>query len=103
MPRRKKKAFEKEPVPPHEAAERVMEAASQPVSTEAPAQRPDTAMRAINERAPENSEFERTMKDYYAQTDVESQGGVPKEPPDTDPMPLQHLADRPKQPPRHNM
>ena len=83
--RRKRKAFEKKPVPPHEAAERVIEASSQPVSTEAPDQVPDRAMRAIDEDVPEVSEFEKTMKDYYAQTDVESQGGVPKEPPDTPP------------------
>src|SRR5215831_5624037 len=101
MPR-KRKAFEKKSVPPHEAAERVIEASSQPVSTEAPQQRPDRAMRAINEDVPEASEFENTMKDYYAQTDVEGQGGVPKEPPDTNPMPLQHL-EKPKRPPQHNM
>ena len=80
-----------------------MEASSQPVSTEAPDQTPDRSMRAIDENTPEASEFEQTMKDYYAQTDVEGQGGVPKEPPDTDPMPLQHLDERPKHPPRHNM
>lgn len=101
MPRRRR-AFEKKPVPPHEAAERVIEAASQPVSTEAPDQAPDRTMRAIDEDSPERSDFERTMKDYYAQTDAEGQGGVPKIPPDTDPMPLQHL-EKPKHPPRHNM
>jgi hypothetical protein len=99
---RKRKAFEKKPVPPHEAAERVIEASSQPVSTEAPDQVPDRAMRAIDEDTPETSEFEQTMKDYYAQTDVEGQGGVPKSPPDHDPMPLQHI-EKPKRPPRHNM
>ena len=99
---RKRKAFEKKPVPPHLAAERVIEASSQPVSTEAPDQIPDRAMKAIDEDMPENSDFERTMKDYYAQSDVEGQGGVPKTPPDTDPMPLQHL-EKPKHPPRHNM
>ena len=99
-----RKAFVKKPVPPHEAAERVMEASSQPVSTEAPDQMPDRAMKAIDEDMPENSDFERTMKDYYAQSDVEGQGGVPKTPPDHDPMPLQHL-EKPKhpRPPRHNM
>lgn len=102
MRRKKQKPFEKEEVRPHEAAERVIEASNQPVSTEAPDLKPDRSMRAIDEDSPENSEFERTMKDYYAQTDVEGQGGVPKEPPDTDPMPLQHL-ERPKHPPRHNM
>jgi hypothetical protein len=80
-----------------------MEASSQPVSTEAPDQTPDRTMRAIDENTPEASEFEKTMQDYYARTDVESQGGVPIEPPDTDPMPLQHLDERPKHPPRHNM
>ena len=99
---RKRKAFEKKTVPPHEAAERVIEASSQPVSTEAPDQIPDRTMKAIDEDTPETSDFEKTMKDYYAQTDVESQGGVPKEPPDRDPMPLQHL-EKPKHPPRHNM
>ncbi len=79
-----------------------MEASSQPVSTEAPDQTPDRSMRAIDEDVPERSEFERTMKDYYARTDVEGQGGVPRNPPETDPMPLQHL-ERPKHPPRHNM
>jgi len=101
MPRRHK-AFEKKAVPPNEAAERVIEASSQPVSTEAPDQTPDRSMRAIDEDVPERSEFERTMKDYYALTDVEGQGGIPRTPPESDPMPLQHLA-RPKHPPRHNM
>jgi hypothetical protein len=102
MPR-KPKAFEKNPVRPHEAAERVISAAGQPVSTEAPDQIPTQAMRAMDESSPENSEFEQTMKDYYGQSDTEGQGGVPKEPPDRDPMPLQHLDDKPKRPPRHNM
>ena len=101
MPRRRK-AFEKKSLKPHEEAERILEAASQPVSTEAPDQTPDRTMRAIDEDMPERSEFERTMKDYYAQTDVEGQGGVPKTPPETDPMPLQHI-EKPKHPPRHNM
>jgi len=100
--RRKRKAFEKKPLAPHEEAERVLKAASQPVSTEAPDQLPDRRMRSIDERAPENSEFEQTMKDYYAQTDVEGQGGIPKSPPDEDPMPLQHL-EKPRRPPAHNM
>src|SRR5690348_5695226 len=98
----KRKAFEKRPVSPHEVAERILESASQPVSTEAPDQTPDRAMKAIDESIPEASEFEKTMKDYYAQTDVESQGGVPKEPPDREPMPLRHL-EKPKHPPRYNM
>jgi len=89
----KRKAFEKQPVSPHEAAERVIEASNQPVSTEAPDQMPDRGM---------SGELEQTMRDYYAQTDAEGQGGVPKEPPDSDPMPLQHL-EKPKHPPRHNM
>jgi hypothetical protein len=80
-----------------------MEASSQPVSEEAPDQSPDRVMRAIDEDVPERSEFERTVRDYYAQSDVEAQGGIPREPPDTDPMPLQHLEERPKHPPRHNM
>ena len=100
---RKRKAFENKSVPPHEAAERILEAASQPVSTEAPDQTPDRAMKAIDELIPEAGDLEKTMKDYYAQTDVEGQGGVPREPPDSDPMPLQHLDDKPKHPPRHNM
>ena len=101
MPRRHK-AFEKKPLKPHEDAERILEAASQPVSTAAPDQTPDRAMRAIDEDMPERSDFERTMKDYYALTDVEGQGGVPRTPPETDPMPLQHI-EKPKHPPRHNM
>src|SRR5881396_1032849 len=110
MRRRKRKAFEKKPIPPHERAERVLEAASQPVSTEAPAQTPDVTMKAIDEETPEKSDFEQSVKDYYGQTDVEGQGGVPnltqcgswaKEPPDTDPMPLQHLEARPTRPPAH--
>src|SRR5262245_13427341 len=100
---RRPKAFEKKRVLPHEAAERVMKASSQPVSTEAPDQTPDRTMRAIDEEMPESDDLERTMKDYYAQTDAESQGGVPKELPDTDPMPLQHLDEKPMHPPRHNM
>ena len=102
MPRTRK-AFKKKTVPPHEAAERVIEAASQPVSTQAPDQTPDRTMRAIDEDVPERSEFERTIKDYYAVTDVEEQGGIPRTPPETDPMPLQHLEEKPKRPPRHNM
>jgi hypothetical protein len=101
MPR-KRKTFTKKPISPHELAERVIEASNQPVSTEAPDQTPDRTMRAIDEDTPERSEFEQTMKDYYAQTDVEGQGGVPRTPPETDPMPLQHL-EKPKHPPRHNM
>jgi hypothetical protein len=99
---RKRKAFEKKEVPPHEAAERVMDAASQPVSTEAPDQLPDRSMKAIDENSPESSDLEQTIKDYYAQTDAEGQGAVPKDPPDTDPMPLHHVQ-KPKHPPRHNM
>ena len=101
MPHRRK-AFAKKHIKPHEQAERILEAASQPVSTEAPDQTPDRTMRAIDEDTPERSEFERTFKDYYAQTDVEGQGGVPRTPPETDPMPLQHI-EKPKHPPRHNM
>jgi hypothetical protein len=100
MPRRK--GFDKKKIKPHEEAERILEAASQPVSTEAPDQTPDRTMRAIDEDTPERSEFERTIKDYYAQTDVEGQGGVPRTLPETDPMPLQHI-EKPKHPPRHNM
>jgi len=101
MPRRHK-VFDKKHIKPHQEAERILEAASQPVSTEAPDQTPDRTMRAIDEDMPERSDFERTMKDYYARTDVEGQGGVPKIPPETDPMPLQHI-EKPKHPPRHNM
>jgi len=99
---RKRKGVEKKPLLPHEAAERILEAASQPVSTEAPDQLPDRRMKGIDEGTPETSEFEQTMKDYYAQTDVEGQGGIPKIPPEDDPMPLQHL-EKPKHPPAHNM
>jgi hypothetical protein len=102
MPR-KRKSFTKRTFSPHEHAERIMEAASQPVSEEAPDQSPDRTMRAFDEDVPERSDFERTMRDYYAQSDVEGQGGIPKSPPETDPMPLQHLDERPKHPPRHNM
>jgi hypothetical protein len=100
--RRKRKAFEKKHLSPHEEAERVIEASSQPVSTEAPDQKPDRKMRSIDEDMPERSEFEQTMKDYYAETDAELQGAVPKSPPDTNPLPLQH-PEKPKHPPRHNM
>ena len=92
----------KRKVPSYKAAERVIEASSQPVSFQAPDQRPDRTMKAVDEEKPETSEFEQTIKDYYAQTDVEGQGGVPKEPPDTNPLPVQH-AEKPKHPPRHNM
>ena len=101
MPRRHK-VSDKKHIKPHKKAERILEAASQPVSTQAPDQTPDRSMRAIDEDTPERSEFERTIKDYYAQTDVEGQGGVPRTPPETDPMPLQHI-EKPKHPPRHNM
>ena len=56
----------------------------------------------MDEAAPEKGELEQTMKDYYAQTDAEAQGAIPKEPPDQNPIPLQHL-EKPKRPPRHNM
>ena len=59
--RRKRKAFEKKPVPPHEQAERVIEASSQPVSTEAPDQLPDRTTKGIDEAAPEKGELEQTM------------------------------------------
>jgi hypothetical protein len=91
---RKRKAFDKRPVAPHEAAEHVIEASSQPVSTEAPDQMPDRTL--------ESSQLERTMKDYYDRSDDESQGAVPIEPPDHNPLPLQH-AEKPKRPPTHNM
>jgi hypothetical protein len=100
--RRKRKAFEKEPVPPHVEAERVMAASSQPVSTQAPIQTPDRAMRAVDESNPESGDIEKTMKDYYDRSDVEGQGGVPQEPPDWNPLPLQH-PEKPKRPPQHNM
>ena len=45
---RRRKSLKKKSVLPHEAAERVMEASSQPVSTEAPSQTPDRSMRAID-------------------------------------------------------
>ena len=100
---RKPRALKKKPVPPHKAAERVIEAASQPVSTQAPHQTLDIRSKGTSERAPEKGVFEQTMKDYYAQSDVEAQGGVPKDPPDQNPMPLQHVERKPKHPPRHNM
>ena len=100
--RRQRKAFEKKSIAPHEEAERVIEASSQPTSTEAPDQMPDRMMRGIDEEVPERSDIERTMKDYYAQTDAEGQGGVPKDPPDHDPLPMQHI-EKPKHPPRSNM
>jgi hypothetical protein len=103
MRRRKRKTFEKRPVPPHEAAERVIEASQQPLATEFVHQGEDIKMRAIESRSPEEGDLEQTMKDYYAQTDSEGQGSVPKEPPDTNPMPLQHVDRRPKGPPKHNM
>jgi len=99
---RKRKAFDKRPVAPHVAAEHVIEASSQPVSTEAPDQMPDRMTMGTDEGTPENSQLERTMKDYYDRSDAESQGAVPIEPPDHNPMPLQHL-EKPKRPPTHNM
>jgi len=84
--RRKRKAFEKKPLAPHEEAERVIEASSQPVSTEAPAQLPDRTAKGIDEAAPEKGELEQTMKDYYAQTDAEAQcysEGTSRSRPDT--------------------
>jgi len=45
--RRKRKAFEKKHLAPHEAAERVIEASSQPVSTQAPDELPNRAMRNV--------------------------------------------------------
>ena len=95
MRRRKHKAFEKGEVSPHEAAERVLEGSSQPVSTE-------SSRLDLEEDDPERSEIEKTMEDYFSQTDVQGQGGVPKEPPDTNPMPLQDLRKK-KGPPAHNI
>ena len=99
---RKRKAFEKEPAPPHVDAERIIEASRQPVSTEAPIHTPDRAMRAVDESNPESGDIEKTMKDYYDRGDDEAQGGVPHEPPDRNPLPLQH-PEKPKRPPQHNM
>jgi len=45
--RRKRKAFEKKHLAPHEAAERVIEASSQPVSTQAPDELPNRARRNV--------------------------------------------------------
>jgi hypothetical protein len=80
---------------PHKAAERVLAGLSQPVSTKA-------GKLDIDPDDPEESSLEKTMEDYYAKKDVEGQGGVPAEPPETDPMPLQDLR-KPKGPPKHNM
>ena len=63
---RKHKAFEKKPVPPYVAAERVIEASSQPTSTEAPDQTPDRTMKAIDEDMPEKSEVEQTVKEIQS-------------------------------------
>ena|SRR6266850_1741081 len=101
----KQKDFDTRPHTPKNAAERVIAAASQPRSTEAD-ERPEIInidSVIVDESNPVNGEVEQTMKDYYAQTDEEEQGGIPKEPPDTDPMPLQHLEEKPRQPPKHNM
>ena len=103
----KQKDFDPRPHTATKAAERVIASASQPRSTEAD-ERPETinidsVIESVNESNPVNTEIEQTMKDYYAQTDLEEQGGIPKEPPETDPMPLQHLDEKPRQPPKHNM
>jgi hypothetical protein len=95
MRSRKFKAFEKEEIPPHEAAERRLEGSSQPVSTEASGV-------DFDEDRSEETAVEKTMEDYYSKTDVEGQGGIPSSPPDHDPMPLQDLR-KPKGPPKHNM
>jgi hypothetical protein len=84
------------------AAERVLRGSSQPVSPAPIEIDSDIQMHAADPREPDKDDLERTMEDYYARTDAENQGGVPTDPPDVNPMPLQDLR-KPKAPPQHNM
>src|SRR5687767_14966409 len=47
-------------------------------------------------------EGEQTSKDYWGRGSQESDGAIPSEPPDTDPLRLQPVR-KPKGPPQHNM
>ena len=47
-------------------------------------------------------ELERTSRDYWGRRSQETDGAVPSEPPEVDPLAQQHL-DKPKGPPQHNM
>jgi hypothetical protein len=46
--------------------------------------------------------LEQTSKDYWGRRSQETDGAVPTDPPDVDPLAQQHL-DKPKGPPKHNM
>ncbi len=47
-------------------------------------------------------ELERTSRDLWGRSGQETDGAVPTEPPDTDPLDLQ-FPEKPKLPPKHNM
>jgi hypothetical protein len=57
-----------------------------------------------NEQADEANveEIDRTSKDYWGRTSQDTDGAVPVEPPDTDPLAKQ-FPRKPKGPPKHNM
>src|SRR5262245_53802537 len=46
--------------------------------------------------------LEQTSRDFWGRSDEETDGAVPIEPPDTDPLELQKL-EKPTGPPAHNM
>jgi len=57
-----------------------------------------------NEEADEANveEIDQTSKDYFGRTSQDTDGAVPVEPPDTDPL-AQQFPRKPKGPPKHNM
>ena len=67
-----------------------------------------STIEAINERENKQAdeanveELERTSKDLWGRSSQQSDGAVPSEPPDTDPLDLQP-PERPQGPPQHNM
>ncbi len=64
----------------------------------------ESATEAENKAADEAnvSEVEQTSKDYWGRGSQETDGAVPSELPDNDPLKLQPLR-KPKGPPRHNI
>lgn len=55
-----------------------------------------------NEDEANVEELEQTARDYWGRSGQETDGAVPSEPPDSDPLPLQ-FPRKPKGPPEHNM
>jgi hypothetical protein len=92
-----------ERTPEKTPAERVFEANSQNYPLDyRPEGNNDFRSHGVDYANPNEGAIERTMEEYQGETDMEGQGGEPKEPPDTNPLPVQNPR-KPKAPPKHNM